>query len=210
VLDECEKEIIRRTGTGICTCPSSNMYTAAGVCAVAPMLQRGGVKIGLGVDGSATNDSSHMLKEVRNLLFMQRAFFGADAMSATQALEIGILGGAQVLCRNDIGVLAPGKRADLIGIDLRKLRYAGAVHDPLAALVFLEVDRVDLSIVDGRLRVLGGQLIGTDLAALLKRHDALAVDLVRRAERRHGISVSPTVWRRAFPCDPIAEQGGLR
>jgi cytosine/adenosine deaminase-related metal-dependent hydrolase len=186
VLDDSEKEIILRTGTGICTCPSSNMYTAAGVCAVAPMLQQGGFKIGLGVDGSATNDSSHMLKEVRNLLFMQRAFFGADALSATQALELGILGGAQVLRRDEIGVLAPGKRADLIGVDLRKLHYAGAVHDPLAALVFLEVDRVDLSIVDGRLRVLGGQLLGRTQPHCSSCHDELAVTSCA-AQKRHGI-----------------------
>ncbi len=95
MLDERETEIVRRTGTGICNCPNSNMYTAAHVCRVAPMLRQGGFTIGLGVDGSAANNSSHLLREARNALLMQRAFFGADALSPTQALEIAILGGAR-------------------------------------------------------------------------------------------------------------------
>lgn len=204
VLDDAEKAIIQRTGTGICNCPASNMYTAADVCDVAPMLKAGGFRIGIGVDGSATNDSSHMLKEVRLAMLMQRAFFGADALSATQALEIGILGGAQVLRRDDIGILAPGKMADIIGVDLRRQPLAGGIHDPLAALVFLEVDRVDLTMVNGQIRVVGGELVGVDLPALVQRHNQLAVDLVRRAEKRCNLSVSAPVWRRAYPYDAMS------
>jgi cytosine/adenosine deaminase-related metal-dependent hydrolase len=203
VLDDNEKAIIKRTGTGISNCPNSNMYTAATVCDVTPMLREGGFKIGIGVDGSAANNSSHMLREARNAMLMQRAFFGADAMSPTQALELGILGGAQILQRDDIGVLAPGKAADLIGVDFNKLSFAGGVHDPLAGLILCEVDRVDLSIVNGEIRVQDGELLGVDLPALVRRGNELAVGLVNRTEKRFNLNVTRPVWRRAYPFDEM-------
>ncbi len=203
MLDDKEKAIIKRTGTGICNCPSSNMYTAAKVCDVVPMLREGGFKIGLGVDGSAANNSSHLLREARNALLMQRAFFGADAMSPTQALEVAILGGAQILRRDDIGVLAPGKVADIIGVDTRKLSFAGGAHDPVAGLVLCEVDRVDLSIVNGNIRVVNGELVGTEVAELVRQSNERALDLVRRVERRYDIHVSGPVWRRSYPYDEM-------
>jgi cytosine/adenosine deaminase-related metal-dependent hydrolase len=209
VLDDHEKEIVRRTHTGISNCPNSNMYTAATVCDVVPMLKLGGVKIGIGVDGSAANNSSNMMHEVRNALLMQRAFFGADAMSPTQALELGILGGAQVLRRDDIGVLAPGKMADLIGYDTRRLAFAGGVHDPLAGLVLCDAGHVDLSMVNGIIRVARGQLVDVDLATLIQRHNQLAAGLVKRTEERYGISLTHPVWRRAYPYDPMFEHGEL-
>lgn len=95
VLDEEEKAIIKRTGTGICHCPNSNMYTSGGCCQVTSMLKEGGFNIGIGVDGSAANNSSNLLREVRSALLLQRAFYGADALSPTQALELGNLGGRQ-------------------------------------------------------------------------------------------------------------------
>jgi 8-oxoguanine deaminase len=205
VLDETEQAIIRRTGTGICTCPNSNMYTAAAVCRVTPMLRQGGFKIGLGVDGSAANNSSHLLGETRNMLLLQRAFFGADAMSPTQALEVAILGGAQILRRDDIGVLAPGKAADLIGVETRKLSFAGGAHDPVAGLVLCDVDRVDLSIVNGTVRVERGKLLDVDTAELVRCANEHALDLVRRAEKRYGVHVSLPVWRRAYPYDEMQD-----
>lgn len=201
ILDDEEKAIIQRTGTGICNCPNSNMYTAAGVCAVTPMLKAGGFKIGLGVDGSAANNSSNMLHEARNALLMQRAFFGADAMSPTQALEIAILGGAKILQRDDLGVLAPGKTADIIGVDIRKLPFAGGVHDPIAGLVLCDVDHVDLSIVNGKIRVANGELLDEDLLALVQRSNELSGALVQRAEKRYNVSMTQPVWRRAYPYD---------
>jgi len=201
MLDDKEKAIIKRTGTGICHCPSSNMYTAAKVCQVAPMLREGGFKIGLGVDGSAANNSSNLLKEARHALMMQRAFFGADAMSPTQALELAILGGASILRRDDIGVLAPGKAADIIGVDFRQLPFAGGIHDPLAGLTLCEVDHVDLSIVNGIIRVAKGELIGVDLPSLVKQGNTHAANLVSRTERRYHTSFTTPVWRRAYPFD---------
>jgi cytosine/adenosine deaminase-related metal-dependent hydrolase len=201
MLDDNEKAIIKRTGTGICNCPSSNMYTAAKVCDVSPMLREGGFKIGLGVDGSAANNSSNLLKEVRHALMMQRAFFGADAMSPTQALELAILGGAAILQRDDIGSIAPGKCADIIGVDFRRLPFAGGIHDPLAGLVLCEVDNVDLSIVNGIIRVANGQLLGVDVADLTSHANRLARDLIQRTEQQFNVTLTNPIWRRAYPFD---------
>lgn len=203
VLSDKEIEIMARTGTGICNCPSSNMFTAATVCKVNELLKRGNVPIGIGVDGSASNNSSNLLHEARNALLMQRVFFGADAMSPTQALEIAILGGAKVLGRNDIGVLAPGMAADIIGVDTRRITMAGGIHDPLAALVLSDVPQVDLSIVNGITRVARGELLGVDLQSLIRKQNELAVNLVARVEKRYNISVTTPVWRRAYPFDPM-------
>lgn len=203
MLNDAEKAIIQRTGTGICNCPNSNMYTSAGVCKVAPMLRQGGFKIGIGVDGSAANNSSNLLREARSALLIQRAFFGADAMSPTQVLELAILGGAQVLQRDDIGVLAPGKMADLIGFDTRKLALSGGIHDPIAGLVLCDVNRVDLSIINGVPRVVQGELIGVNVSGLIHKANEHATALVKRAERRNQISLSHSVWRRAYPYDEL-------
>lgn len=201
VLDNEEKSIIQSTGTGICNCPNSNMYTAAGVCDVTPMLKAGGFNIGIGVDGSAANNSSNMLHEVRNALLMQRTFFGADAIAPTQALELATLGGAKILQRGDLGVLAPGKTADIIGIDFQKLPLAGGIHDPIAGLVLCDVDHVDLSIINGKIRVAKGELINVDLPALIQRSNELSIALAQRAEKRYNVSLTPLVWRRAYPYD---------
>jgi cytosine/adenosine deaminase-related metal-dependent hydrolase len=203
VLSDNEIEIMARTGTGICNCPNSNMYTAATVCKVADLLKRGNVPIGIGVDGSAANNSSNLLHEARNAMLMQRAFFGADAMSPTQALEIAILGGAKVLGRDDIGVLAPGMAADIIGVDTRRITMAGGVHDQVAGLVLSDVPQVDLSIVNGITRVARGELLGVDLQSLIRKQNELAANLVARVEKRYNMSVTTPVWRRAYPYDPM-------
>ena len=204
ILSEDEIDLMARTGTGVAHCPNSNMYTSAGVCPV-PSLLKKGAPVGLGVDGSAANNSSSMLDEVRNALLLQRVHFGADALSPSQALELATLGSARVLGRDDIGALAPGMAADVIAINLNRLSFAGGLHDPVAALVLCDAGRVDLSIVNGRIRVEGGQLVDVDLAALIERQNRLAADLVRRTEKRYGVSLSTPVWRRAYPYDPMKE-----
>jgi len=200
-LDDEEMAIIKRTGTGICHCPNSNMYTAAGICQVTPMLQAGGFKIGLGVDGSAANNSSNMLRETRAAMLLQRAFFGAGAMSPTQALELAITGGSKVLRREDIGVLSAGKAADIIGVNINKLSLAGGLHDPVAGLVLCDVGRVDLSIINGEIRVIKGELVGVDLPFLVKRGNELSQALVRRTENSFNVSFTQPAWRRAYPYD---------
>jgi cytosine/adenosine deaminase-related metal-dependent hydrolase len=198
VLDEGEMDVVARTGTGVAHCPNSNAYTAAGICPVTPLLKKGAT-VGLGVDGSAANNSSNMLAEVRSALMLQRVKYGGKALSAAQALELAITGGARLLRRDDIGAIAPGKAADLIGVDTRKLGMAGGFFDPVAGLVFCDANHVDLSMVNGRIRVQDGELVGLDLPALVREHNQHAADLIDRTEKRYHVDLTSQVHRRAYP-----------
>jgi 8-oxoguanine deaminase len=174
-------EILRlgRTGTGVAHCPSSNMRLASGIAPIGP-LRQAGARVGLGVDGSASNDSSHLLAETRQALLLQRVTGNAAATSARDMFWLATRGGAAVLGRSDIGFLAPGMAADLIGYRLDTLGLAGgAVHDPLASLVFCHPPQVDLSIINGRVRVQDQMLLDVDLPTLISHHNALAQALVR-------------------------------
>jgi cytosine/adenosine deaminase-related metal-dependent hydrolase len=171
------------TRTGVAHCPTSNMRLASGI---APLraLRNAGARVGLGVDGSASNDGSHLLAEARQALLLQRVAGDPAALTAGEALRLATRGGAAVLGRDDIGMLAPGMAADLIGYRLDTLGLAGgAVHDPLAALVFCQPPNVDLSIINGRVRVRDGHLLEVDLPALIERHNAIARALVRGEPR---------------------------
>ena len=168
-----------RTRTGVAHCPTSNMRLGSGIAPVL-LLEKAGARIGLGVDGSASNDGSHMLAEARQAMLLQRVTGGPGALSAERALYLATRGGAEVLGRNDIGCLAPAMAADFIGYRLDTLALAGgAVHDALAALVFCEPASVELSVINGRVRIQEGKLLDIDLAALIERHNAIARALVR-------------------------------
>ena len=176
-----ESEIARlgSTQTGVAHCPSSNMRLASGIAPLARLRQTG-ARVGLGVDGSASNDGSHLLAEARQALLLHRVQGGPGAMTAHEALWLATRGGAAVLGRDDIGALAPGMAADFIGYRLDTLALAGgAVHDPLAALVFCQPPNVDLSVINGRVRVRDGQLLDVELPSLIERHNAIARALVR-------------------------------
>jgi cytosine/adenosine deaminase-related metal-dependent hydrolase len=204
-LDASEIGRLAETGTGVAHCPSSNMRLGSGIAPIVPMIGAG-VPVGLAVDGSASNDSSHMLAEARECLLLQRVRYGASALSVAQALELATLGGARVLGRDDIGCLAAGKAADLIGIRREQLEYAGAQHDPVAALLLCSPVNVDLSIVAGQVRVEHGRLVGVDLPALIRRHNALASEMVARAEARFGESLCGRLWRAPGPgCQAAGE-----
>lgn len=168
------------SGTGAAHCPSSNMRLASGIAPLGAML-RAGVPVGLGVDGSASNDGGHLLAEARMSMLLQRVGGDPAALSARQALELATRGGARALGRDDIGSLEPGKAADIVGWRLDRLAYAGALHDPVAALVFCQPQNVDLAIVDGRQRVRGGEIVGLDLPALVAEHNRRARALIERA-----------------------------
>jgi 8-oxoguanine deaminase len=179
-----EIDLYARTGCGVAHCPSSNMRLASGIAPVREYM-RAGVKLGLGVDGSASNDGSHLLGEVRQAMLLARlrsglegaSYSGGDApplMTAREALELATRGGAAVLGRSDIGSLEIGKCADFFAIDLNRLGYAGALHDPLAALVFCAPQQVDLSVVGGRVIVQGGRLVTVDVPRLVNQHNHAA------------------------------------
>ncbi len=176
-----ENEVTRlgETRTGVAHCPSSNMRLASGIAPVR-QLQQAGARVGLGVDGSASNDGSHMLAEARQALLLHRVMGNPAAMSSKEALRLATRGGASVLGRDDIGYLAPGMAADLIGYRLDTLSLAGgAVHDPLGALIFCHPPQVDLSVINGKVCVSDGTLLNIDLPMLIERHNAIARALVR-------------------------------
>ncbi|MFL5733957.1 MAG: 8-oxoguanine deaminase [Chloroflexia bacterium] len=174
-----EVDRLGRTATGVAHCPSSNMRLASGIAPILA-LRRAGARVGLGVDGSASNDSSDMLAEARQALLLHRMAGGPSAMTARDVLHMATRGGAEVLGRDDIGYLARGMAADFVGYRLDALGLAGgAVHDPLASLVFCHPGPVDLSVINGQVRVLDGRLLDVDLPPLIERHNRIASELVR-------------------------------
>jgi cytosine/adenosine deaminase-related metal-dependent hydrolase len=176
-LDDPGIALFARTGTGVAHCPCSNMRLASGIAPIRKMCDHG-VAIGLGVDGSASNDAGHMMLEARQAMLLQRVAFGPAAMSSRQALELATLGGARVLNRKDIGALKPGMAADIVAWRLDDLTMAGALHDPVAALLFGAPARVALSIINGSIVVREGRLQTVDIRGLVSRHNALAAQLV--------------------------------
>jgi cytosine/adenosine deaminase-related metal-dependent hydrolase len=179
-----DDEIARmaETGTGVAHCPSSNMRLASGIAPVRRYLAAG-VPVGLGVDGSASNDGSHMLAEARQAMLLNRlaaapSIEGGELLGARTALELATRGGAAVLGRSDIGVLEPGRCADFVAVSLDRLEYAGAIHDPVAAAVLCAPVGVDRSVVQGRTVVEGGRLVTLDLPPLVDRHNRLATALL--------------------------------
>lgn len=172
-LDEAGIALFARTGTGVAHCPCSNMRLASGIAPI-PAMRRAGIPVGLGVDGSASNDAGHLLGEARQAMLLARVGHGPAAMTAREALEIATLGGARVLGRDDIGALAPGMAADLVAFDLSGLDHAGAHHDPVAALVFCTPLRAALSVINGRVVVRAGRLLTLDERAHAAAHRAVA------------------------------------
>ena len=179
-LSDDEIKMMADTGTGVAHCPSSNMRLGSGIARVRDMLDAG-VKVGIGVDGSASNDSSHVMTEARLAMLLQRVAGGAGVFSVQEALELATLGSASVLNRDDIGSLAPGMAADLIGVNLNSLGLAGAaVHDPVGALLLCTVDKVDLSVINGKVVVEKGEILTLDLKGHVARHNQIAREIVGR------------------------------
>jgi cytosine/adenosine deaminase-related metal-dependent hydrolase len=182
--------LFARTRTGVAHCPCSNMRLASGIAPLRQMLDAG-VPVGLGVDGSASNDGAHLVGEARQALLLARVrrsldSFGCDhgpaEMTARNVLEVATRGGAQVLGRSDIGHLAPGMCADLALFDLRTLAFAGgAVHDPVASLLLCASPQAAYTVVNGRVVVREGRLATVELQPLVERHNRLAVELAQAA-----------------------------
>ena len=176
-LDAQEIALFARTGTGIAHCPCSNMRLGSGIAPLGDLL-RAGVPVGLGVDGSASNDSGHLLNEARQAMLLQRVKHGAAAMTARQALELATRGGAQVLGRDDIGHLAVGMSADLALYELGTIALTGADWDPVAALIFCGPQKAATVIINGRIVVSDYRLTTIDLAKAIRRHRQLSIALI--------------------------------
>lgn len=177
-LNDAEIEQFAHTHTGVCHCPTSNMRLASGIAPVRKMLDRG-VLVGLGVDGTASNDSGHLLSEARQALLLQRVNENPSGLSAREAIHLATRGGADVLRRDDVGYLAPQMAADLIAYRLDQVEFAGALHDPVTALLFCRSVNVDLSIINGEVVVKDGQLTVLDLPRLIEDHNRLSLALIR-------------------------------
>ena len=176
-------EEIKRLGqaqVGICHCPSSNMMLASGICRNKE-LEAAGAKVGLGVDGSASNDGSNLINEVRMALYIQRLRYGSANVSHYDAIRWATSGSAKTMGRHDIGTLAVGKQADLAMFRLDDIRFSGA-HDPLAALILCGGYSADRVMVAGKWRVHDGQVIGVDLEQLLYKHRRAAKRLAQKAQ----------------------------
>lgn len=174
-LDTNEIDLFARTKTGVAHCPCSNCRLGSGIAPVRQM-RDSGVNVGLGVDGSASNDSAHILSEARQAMLLQRVQNGADAMAAREALEIATLGGAQVLGRDDCGSIEVGKRADIAIWDVSGLGAAGS-WDPVAALVLCGPFDVRDLFVEGKQIVRDGVLTSVELPKLIEKQNRLAKKL---------------------------------
>jgi 8-oxoguanine deaminase len=177
-----EPEEIKRlgaAGVGVCHCPSSNMVLASGICSTLD-LEAAGCPVGLGVDGSASNDCSNLMQEVRQALLLQRLKYGAGRVSHRDALRWATKGSARCLGRDDIGEISPGKQADLALFKLDELRFSGA-GDPLAALVLCGAHRADYVMVAGKWLVTEGEIPGMDLEQLMDKHSDLARTLLMKS-----------------------------
>ena len=188
-VDDEEIGVYAKHGCGVAHCPSSNMRLASGAAPILDLVAAG-VDVGIGVDGSASNDGSHMLDEARQAMLLSRlraGIMGASRsggndqpiMSARQSLELATRGGAAVLGRTDIGSLEPGKAADFIAIDLERIDYAGAMHDPVAATIFCAPVKVDYTVVGGKFVVKEGQLTSVELPVLVEEHNRAATRLLK-------------------------------
>jgi cytosine/adenosine deaminase-related metal-dependent hydrolase len=199
-VNDDEIGLFARSGTGVCHCPSSNMRLASGIAPLRKYLNRG-VRTGLGVDGSASNDANAMLAEARQAMLLARLQMGLlppegprtvistsdplrakEWMTAREVLEVATRGGASVLGRGDIGALEPGRCADFFTLDLNQVAFAGALSDPVAATLFCAPPRSVYTVVNGRVVVDRGELITLDLAREVAAHNRNAARLLARAK----------------------------
>lgn len=183
-----EIKLLASTKTGISHCPTSNLRLGSGIAPIPKML-KAGVKVGLGVDGSASNDSSNFLREMQLALLVHRVGTAVDAMPPQNVLHMATLGGAAVLGQPEIGRVEPGKAADLAVFRLDRIDYAGAMTDPPSSLLFCGAGpRAEYTIVNGELLVEKGRLLGIDEEALWAHANEITEKMLSTAERKLGIS----------------------
>ena len=196
-VDDDEIKKFAQTGCGVAHCPCSNMRLASGIAPIKKYLTAG-VKVGLGVDGSASNDASNILLEARQAMLLARLQMGLlppegprkhfllsqshpirarEWMTAREALEVATLGGARVLGRSDIGSLEPGKCADFFSLDLHTIGYAGALHDPVAATLFCAPQSAKFTVINGKVIVRDGEVVTMDMKPVIATHNRCAFEM---------------------------------
>lgn len=182
-FNDDEIELLSQTKTQIVHCPTSNMRLGSGICRVVEMFPKG-INIGLGVDGSASNDSSDMLAEIRNALLLQRVNYGASAIDITHALKMATENGAKLLNFDHVGQIKEGFAADIAVFNVKKMEYAGALSDPVAALIFSGYNHAtEYTIVNGEVVVDKGNLAGFDEAQLFERANEISHNMIRRHDQ---------------------------
>jgi 8-oxoguanine deaminase len=185
--DDDEIDTLAHSCTGVCHCPSSNMILASGIAPIRQMVDKK-LRVGLGVDGSASNDGNHLLGEARQAMLLQRVGWpgfesNAARFSAREALELATLGGARVLQRDDIGSLEPGKAADFVAFRMDDLYHAGGQSDLVASLLTCAPASVWLSVINGKIIVRDHELLGVDIEGLVIKHNQLAHRLLQKANK---------------------------
>ena len=175
-LNDTEADLFAKSRTGIAHCPTSNMRLASGIAPVRNWIDKD-VKVGLGVDGSSSNDSGHLLNEARQTLLLQRLKFGADKFSGREALKLATKGGAKVLNRNDIGEISVGKAADFAIYDLKQIDFSGTYSDPVAALVFCGPVKTKYTICNGKIISENGHMKNFDINMSLEKHALASIRL---------------------------------
>jgi cytosine/adenosine deaminase-related metal-dependent hydrolase len=182
-VNEAEIALLAHTGAGVCHCPTSNMRLASGIAPLRAYMSAG-VRVGLGVDGSASNDASNLLAEARQAMLLARLRLAVVSepdrvwTSARDVLELATLGGASVLGRDDIGALEAGRCADFFTLDLETIAYAGGLSDPVAAVVFCAPQAARHSYVQGRPVVRDGRVVTLDMGEVVRAHNRLAARMI--------------------------------
>ncbi|MGM0471041.1 MAG: 8-oxoguanine deaminase [Bacillota bacterium] len=179
-FNDDELELLAETSTGVAHCPVSNQKLASGIARIPEMLEMG-IPVGLGVDGSASNDSSDMIGEMKATLLLHRVNSSIKSMSPEKVLEMATRGGAELLGRDDIGSLEPGKAADLFMVDKYRLGLAGAFHDPITALITCgDSNVVDLTMVNGQVVVEDGELVNVNERQIAKNANRISQEIVKK------------------------------
>lgn len=178
-LTEQDIDKLIKNDVGMAHCPTSNMRLGSGISPVYKMKDK--IRIGIAVDGSASNDTGNMLYEIRNTLLLQRVKYGADALTPYEVLKMATVGGAKVLRMDDyIGVLKKDMAADFIGFKLDRLEFAGGLSDPLSSLVMCDAKKVDLSVIHGNIRIWDGRILDDEISLFIERQNRYSKDLLKK------------------------------
>ncbi|NLC76965.1 MAG: 8-oxoguanine deaminase [Clostridia bacterium] len=186
-LNDEEIKEMGKTRSGVAHCPVSNLKLSSGIARIKELIDAG-ARVGLAVDGSASNDSSNMWAELKTAYLLQKYTLGQQGLSAEETLRMACRGGAEVLGRDDIGYLAPGMAADLVLINFADIGFAGAQHDPVAAIVTCgDSQVVDTTIVNGKVVVRDGKLVALNEDYIAANANRVSAEMVARAGKRTGI-----------------------